>query len=611
LDIASKLHTLTKFYPVKSLLSINKYFWKYKYHFVFGSLFIIISNLFAIIPAQLVRYSVDFISDLFPIYQSYSGLDQQKNFFEIAANAAFFFGILMVIMALLRGFFLFLMRQTIIVMSRHIEYDQKNEIYAHYQALPLSFFRRNNTGDLMVRISEDVGRVRMYTGPAIMYGVNLVFLFILVIGYMISVSPTLTFYSLLPLPVLSASIYFVNTVISKRSEQIQASLSQLSKFTQEAFSGIRVLKAFARENDNASKFIDESNEYRNRSMQLSFVNALFFPLMFGLIGLSTILTIYYGGLEVNRGNITTGNIAEFIIYINMLTWPVTSLGWVMSIAQRSTVSQTRINEFLEVKTDILSLQNLEEPIQGAIRFDKVSFTYPDSGIQALKSVSFNVKPGQSIAIMGTTGSGKTTIANLLARMYDPNEGMILIDEIDARNFNIGHLRRNMAQVPQDVFLFSDSIANNVAFGFPDGQASEHAIIEAVKDADLFDNLEYFPDGLQTKIGERGITLSGGQKQRVSIARALILNPKILVLDDSLSAVDTKTENAILNNLKKVMAGKTTVIISHRISSAKLADHILFMDDGHIVEEGTHEELVSKPGMYRDLFEKQLTTEQEA
>jgi ATP-binding cassette subfamily B protein len=411
--------------------------------------------------------------------------------------------------------------------------------------------------------------------------------------------------------VLSASIYFVNTVISKRSEQIQASLSQLSKFTQEAFSGIRVLKAFARENDNASKFIDESNEYRNRSMQLSFVNALFFPLMFGLIGLSTILTIYYGGLEVNRGNITTGNIAEFIIYINMLTWPVTSLGWVMSIAQRSTVSQTRINEFLEVKTDILSLQNLEEPIQGAIRFDKVSFTYPDSGIQALKSVSFNVKPGQSIAIMGTTGSGKTTIANLLARMYDPNEGMILIDEIDARNFNIGHLRRNMAQVPQDVFLFSDSIANNVAFGFPDGQASEHAIIEAVKDADLFDNLEYFPDGLQTKIGERGITLSGGQKQRVSIARALILNPKILVLDDSLSAVDTKTENAILNNLKKVMAGKTTVIISHRISSAKLADHILFMDDGHIVEEGTHEELVSKPGMYRDLFEKQLTTEQEA
>lgn len=611
MDIASKLHTLTKFYPVKSLLSINKYFWKYKYHFVFGSLFIIISNLFAIIPAQLVRYSVDFISDLFPIYQSYSGLDQQKNFFEIAANAAFFFGILMVIMALLRGFFLFLMRQTIIVMSRHIEYDQKNEIYAHYQALPLSFFRRNNTGDLMVRISEDVGRVRMYTGPAIMYGVNLVFLFILVIGYMISVSPTLTFYSLLPLPVLSASIYFVNTVISKRSEQIQASLSQLSKFTQEAFSGIRVLKAFARENDNASKFIDESNEYRNRSMQLSFVNALFFPLMFGLIGLSTILTIYYGGLEVNRGNITTGNIAEFIIYINMLTWPVTSLGWVMSIAQRSTVSQTRINEFLEVKTDILSLQNLEEPIQGAIRFDKVSFTYPDSGIQALKSVSFNVKPGQSIAIMGTTGSGKTTIANLLARMYDPNEGMILIDEIDARNFNIGHLRRNMAQVPQDVFLFSDSIANNVAFGFPDGQASEHAIIEAVKDADLFDNLEYFPDGLQTKIGERGITLSGGQKQRVSIARALILNPKILVLDDSLSAVDTKTENAILNNLKKVMAGKTTVIISHRISSAKLADHILFMDDGHIVEEGTHEELVSKPGMYRDLFEKQLTTEQEA
>jgi len=596
---------------VKSLLSINKYFWKYKYHFVFGSLFIIISNLFAIIPAQLVRYSVDFISDIFPVYQSYAGLDQQKIFFEIAANAAFFFGILMVIMALLRGFFLFLMRQTIIVMSRHIEYDQKNEIYQHYQALPLSFFRRNNTGDLMVRISEDVGRVRMYTGPAVMYGVNLVLLFVLVIGYMISVSPTLTFYSLLPLPVLSASIYFVNNVISKRSEQIQKSLSQLSKFTQEAFSGIRVLKAFARESDNVKRFTEESNEYRNRSMQLSFINAMFFPLMFGLIGLSTILTIYYGGLEVNRGNITTGNIAEFVIYINMLTWPVTSLGWVMSIAQRSAVSQTRINEFLNQQTDITSLQHLTTPINGAIRFDQVSFTYPDSGIEALKNVSFSVQPGQSIAIMGTTGSGKSTIANLLARMYDPSSGIILLDETDARNYDISYLRKNMAQVPQDVFLFSDTIANNVAFGFPDGKASEERIIQAVKDADFYENLSYFPEGLATKVGERGITLSGGQKQRVSIARALILNPKILVLDDSLSAVDTKTENAILNNLAQVMKGKTTVIISHRISSAKLADHILFMDNGKIVQEGSHEELVNTAGMYRDLYEKQLVTDIEA
>jgi ATP-binding cassette, subfamily B, multidrug efflux pump len=595
---------------VKSLLSINKYFWKYKYHFVFGSLFIIISNLFAIIPAQLVRYSVDYITDIFPVFQSYNGMDQQKIFFELAAGAAFFFGILMVIMALLRGFFLFLMRQTIIVMSRHIEYDQKNEIYAHYQSLPLSFFRRNNTGDLMVRISEDVGRVRMYTGPAVMYGVNLVVLFVLVIGYMVSVSPALTFYSLLPLPVLSASIYFVNTIISKRSEQIQNSLSQLSKFTQEAFSGIRVLKAFAREADNAARFNVESNEYRKRSMQLSFVNALFFPLMFGLIGLSTILTIYYGGLEVNRGNITTGNIAEFVIYINMLTWPVTSLGWVMSIAQRSAVSQTRINEFLDEKTDIVSLKNLESPIIGAIRFNNVSFTYPYSGIQALKNVSFAVKPGECIAIMGTTGSGKSTVANLLARMYDPTQGLILIDEVDARDYNIGYLRKNMAQVPQDVFLFSDSIASNVAFGFTDGKADESKVIKAVQDADFYENLSYFPEGLATKIGERGITLSGGQKQRVSIARALILDPKILVLDDSLSAVDTKTENAILNNLKTVMQGKTTVIISHRISSAKLADHIIFMDEGYVVQEGTHEELIAVSGMYRDLYEKQLTTEVE-
>lgn len=596
---------------MNSLLSLNKYFWKYKYHFVFGSVFIIISNLFAIIPAQLVRYTINYLTDIFSVYNSFQGLDQQELFFKYGASAAFLFGALMVLMALLRGLFLFLMRQTIIVMSRHIEYDQKNEIYAHYQSLPLAFYRRNNTGDLMARISEDVSRVRMYTGPAIMYGVNLVVLFILVIGYMISVSPTLSFYSLLPLPVLSISIYFVNSIINKRSEQIQKSLSKLSTFTQEAFSGIRVIKAFAREGDSTSRFAIESDEYRNRSLQLSFVNALFFPLMLGLIGLSTILTVYFGGIEVARGHISTGNIAEFLIYINMLTWPVTSLGWVTSIAQRSAASQKRINEFLDQKTDLVSQQSLTTEIRGDVRLDHVSFTYPDSGITALKDVSFGIKAGQSLAIMGTTGSGKSTIANLIARMYDPCEGIVLMDNRDVKNYDIRYLRQQMAQVPQDVFLFSDTIRNNIAFGFAEGKTDENRIIQAIKDADLYDNIQHFPDGLDTKIGERGITLSGGQKQRVSIARALVLDPKILVLDDCLSAVDTKTENAILYNLSQLMAGKTTIIISHRVSSAKLADYIIFLDEGRIIEEGTHDQLIAKNGAYKELYDKQLTSEEAA
>lgn len=532
----------------------------------------------------------------------------QKNILASFATTILLYGALIVLMAILRGLFLFLMRQTIIVMSRHIEFDQKNEIYNHFQNLPLSFYRKQNTGDLMARISEDVSRVRMYTGPAIMYGINLVTLFILVIGYMISVSPELTFYTLLPLPLLSLSIYYVNNIIEKRSEEIQKSLSRLSTLTQEAFSGIRVLKAFVREEDSFKRFSNESEQYRDQSLKLTFVNALFFPLMGGLIGLSTLLAIYAGGLEVGKGTLTTGTIAEFVIYVNMLTWPVTSLGWVISITQRSAASQARINEFLNMSSDIVSKTNLLTPIKGNLSFKNVSFTYPDSGIEAIKNLSFSVDAGQSLAIMGATGSGKSTIASLISRMYDPTKGVIEIDGQDIKNWDPMFLRSEMATVPQDVFLFSDTISNNIQFGAKEA-LSASKIEKAARQADLWDNIQVFPDKLETVVGERGITLSGGQKQRVSIARALVLNPKILVLDDCLSAVDTKTENAILNHLKAEMEGKTTVIISHRVSSAKMADTIIVLDGGSKVEIGTHEELLALNGLYADTYQRQLATEE--
>ncbi len=592
---------------VKELKHLNKYFLKYKYHLILGVVFTALSNIFQIIPAQLVRHAIDLVEDNLKIYQSLQGLNFQSVFNSFIDSSIMLYGVLILIFAIIRGLFLFLVRQTIIVMSRLIEFDLKNEIYFHYQTLPLSFYRRNNTGDLIARISEDVSKTRMYIGPAVMYGINMIILFAILIPIMFSINVRLTTYALLPLPILSLSIYFVNNIINKRSEAIQKKLAELSTFVQEAFSGIRVIKSFAREEDSIRNFTKESESYKDYSLKLTKVNALFFPVIMFLIGLSTILTIYVGGIEVIKGNITLGNIAEFVLYVNLLTWPVTSLGWVISITQTAEASQKRINEFLHEKNDIVSSENSISEIKGKIEFRNVDFTYKDSGINALRNISFKVEEGESIAVIGTTGSGKSTIANLITRMFDTTGGSLLIDGKNIKEYDPSYLRSQIGYVPQDVFLFSDTIANNIAFG------SEYLEFEKIKqaaiDADLYSNIKNFPDGFNTVLGERGITLSGGQKQRLSIARAIVREPGILILDDCLSAVDTSTENTILKSLKDIMSGRTTVIISHRVSSAKLADKIIVIDDGMIIEEGTNESLMEKGGVYRDLYEKQLQAEE--
>ncbi|GAB4328158.1 MAG: ABC transporter ATP-binding protein [Flammeovirgaceae bacterium] len=591
---------------MKELSYLNKYLYKYRFRLLIGTLFVIISNIFAILPAQLVRYSLDLVIDALDAYPLFKDtrfeLPFQQNFYK----TVMMYGIIIVAMALIRGVFLYFMRQTIIVVSRLIEFDLKAEIYAHYQTLPLSFYRRNNTGDLMARISEDVGQVRMYLGPAIMYGLNLSVSVILTVIYMLAVDVKLTIYALLPLPVLSLTIYYVSTLMNKRSEEIQKSLSNLSTFVQESFAGIRVLKSFVREKESIEECKKLSDDYRNKSMSLARVESLFYPSMLMLIGLSTILTVVVGGIEVMNGHISVGNIAEFIIYVNMLTWPVTSLGWITSIIQQAEASQKRINEFLNTKSEIVS-GKLTRKIEGAIRFDKVSLTYPDSGIKAINKISFEVKQGQSLAILGSTGSGKSTIANLICRMYDCSEGKVLIDGFPIQDYDLSHLRNQIGYVPQDVFLFSDTIRNNIAFGI--AHHTEDEVKMAARDADLLQNIESFPQKFETMVGERGITLSGGQKQRVSIARAIVRKPTILILDDCLSAVDTKTENVILNSLKEIMKNRTTIIISHRVSSAKLADKIIVLEEGHIVESGTHEELLQKNGFYKELYETQLKREE--
>ena len=587
---------------MKSLKHLNKYFWKYKWRLILGILFAVLSTFFGIYVAVLVRKSTD--SMIKAVAEHYT--------FEITAEQLLKYGLLILGTTIISGVLMFLMRQAIIVMSRHIEYDLKNEIFSHYQTLDTAFYRRNNTGDLMNRISEDVSRVRMYIGPAVMYFASTIATLILVSLTMTNVNLKLTLYVLLPLPVLVVVIYFISDLINKMSNKVQAQLSKLSTIAQESFSGIRVLKAYVQEEPTGNYFTNESGVYRKRYLGLIMTEALFSPFILLLMGLSTIITIYIGGKQAIDGQISYGNIAEFIIYVGKLTWPVASLGWVTSLVQRAAASQERINEFLNTESKIfnskLNSKNSESKISGDIEFKNVSFIYPDSGIKALDAISFKVKSGQSIAIIGKTGSGKSSVAALICRLYDVTTGEILIDGNNIKEWHLSLIRKQIGYVPQDTFLFSDTVENNIAFGFHQKiVASSHKqlIEQASKDSGIYNEIQRFPNNFKTMIGERGITLSGGQKQRVAIARAIIGSPQILIFDDCLSAVDTETESEILGNLRKIMQGKTTILISHRVSTVKEASHIIALDNGKIIEDGFHQELMDKKGFYYDLYQMQL------
>jgi ATP-binding cassette subfamily B protein len=593
---------------MKHLLFLNKYFVKYKWYLVPGLFFVIVSNLFAVVPAQVVGHAFNLILDNVTVYRLFQGFDQQTILYQIFGFSLLFLGIIVLSMYLLRGVFLFLMRQTIILMSRHIEYDLKNEIYAHYQKLSLGFYRRNNTGDLMSRATEDVNRVRMYVGPAIMYAANTVSLFGMIIFYMFSVNAALSFYSLLPLPLLVFIIYLVTSKINQQSERIQAQLAKLSAFVQERFSGIRVVKAYVRERHIQTLFAAESENYKGSSMALVKIQAFFYPAMLLLVGLSTILAVYIGGEKVISGSITAGNIAEFIVYLNQLSFPVSMLGWVTTLVQRAAASQKRINEFLHLEPEITSGTAAVTNLNQKISFHQVSLSYPDTGIKALNEVSFDINPGEFVAIIGKTGSGKSTLVNLLLRMYDCTSGKIQLGETQIQELNLQDYRNQIGFVPQDVFLFSDTIKNNIAFGL--NEANNQQIIDAAKQAAVYQNVIQFEKGFDTVLGERGITLSGGQKQRVSIARAFIKQPNLIVFDDCLSAVDTKTEEEILHNLGALMKGKTSLIVSHRISTIRHADKILVLDKGKIIAQGKHDELIKQNGLYAEMYQHQLLEEEE-
>ncbi|MGB3144953.1 MAG: ABC transporter ATP-binding protein [Maribacter sp.] len=578
---------------MKELRHLNKYFKKYALKLFVGIIITVVARLFQLVMPTYVNKSITSVEGFL-----------NGEVAKVEAKELLMEYILIIIgAALLSGFFTFLMRQTIINVSRYIEYDLKNEIFDHYQILSLNFYKKNRTGDLMNRISEDVNQVRMYAGPAIMYGIQTLTLFACLIPLMFIKAPTLAAYTLLPLPILSVLIYQISKVIHKRSTIVQQYLSTLSTFTQEVFSGVSVIKAYAIEPQTNEELTNLANEGKDKSVSLAKVNAWFFPLMTLLIGISNTLVIYIGGKQYLAGEISVGLIAEFIIYVNMLTWPVAIVGWLTSIVQRAAASQERINEFLNEKPELRNTDTHQHEVQGKIEFKNVGFTYDDTDITALTDLSFTIQKGETTAIIGKTGSGKSTILDLVARLYDTSSGEILIDGEPIKKIDLTNLRESIGAVPQDAFLFSDTIKNNIKFGKQD--ATDAEIEEIAKDAVVHENIMGFSKKYDTVLGERGITLSGGQKQRVSIARALIKNPKIYLFDDCLSAVDTETEEEILNNLKKASENRTTLIVSHRVSSAKNADKILVLEDGKLIQEGTHEELYGKEGYYQELYMNQL------
>lgn len=585
---------------MKSLSYLNKYFIKYKWRLLLGVLFIIGTNYLYVEMPLIVKKAVNSFE---------TGFDKE-NWLELALQL----GGIYILLSIGKGIFLFFTRQTIIIVSRFIEYDLKNEIYAHYQRLNFNFYKKNSTGDLLNRISEDVTKVRQYLGPGVMYSINLVILFAFTFTFMMNISPELTFYTLLPLPLMSFIIYKVSSIVNKQSEQVQRQQSYISSIVQETFSGISVIKTYNGEENIQHKFDSNVLLYLKKHMALVKTDAYFLPTISFLIGLSTILTIYYGGILTfdTQSNLTGGDIVAFIFYVNMLTWPFASIGWVTSIVQRAAASQERINEFLQQEPEIKNHNETPFDLKGEIIFNNVSYTFPSSGIEAIRNLSFKIRPGETVAFLGRTGSGKSSILNLISRQFDPQNGEILIDGQPLKDINLYDYRKQIGVVPQEVLLFSDSIRDNVCFGVSEEkEVSDEEVIEALKLSHVWHNIEGFKEGLDTILGERGVNLSGGQKQRISIARALIRKPQLLILDDCLSAVDTDTEAIILNNLEKVQKDASKIIVSHRVSSIRNADRIIVLSHGEKIEEGTHQELLALDGVYAETYHKQLLEEQKA
>ncbi len=579
---------------MKSLKYLNKYFIKYKWRLLVGIFITILSKILALQIPIIIRKSLNSVEDFIKNDVADKSIIENQLFWNLLTIVG---------VAILAGLLTFVMRQMIIVTSRLIEFDLKNEIYEQYQKLPINFYKKNRTGDLMNRISEDVSKVRMYFGPALMYSMNMIFLFVVGFTQMTKIDPTLTMYTLIPFPILSISIFYISKVINQRSTIVQEYLSKLTTYNQEFFSGINVVKSYGIEPMVISGFDKLADESKEKNIDLYKVQALFFPLMILLIGISNLTVIYVGGNQYINGEIQIGVIAEFMLYVNMLTWPVAIVGWVTSMVQQAEASQKRINEFLEEVPEIQNTTTNSFKIEGDIEFKNVSITYDDTNITALKDVSFSVKKGQKVAILGKTGSGKSSITNLISRLYDVDKGSVLIDNTPIKEINLNDLRKDIGFVPQDPFLFSDSISNNIKFG--NEKATKQEIIDAAIKAVVHQNILNFKDGYNTILGERGVTLSGGQKQRVSIARAIIKNPQILIFDDCLSAVDTETEEKILTNLEGVSKNKTTFIISHRVSSAKNADQIIILEKGEIIQQGSHNQLINEKGYYKELYEQQL------